>query len=724
MSTSAGKTDRRKIGAKMINTKKLTVIFSCVFAALLAIYLIVFFTLRNKDYTPDPTPVDYDKDAGESIYANNATMYKYMSQNEINSITVRHTEGEKTSIYRIIKVGGTWYVQVYLGEISGYEEAIAAGTDSWDPLLLMNPDGQHLAEIRVATGVSYYRDKVTLPDDYTDADLAKYGIDRNNGEWYEIDGEVDGERIKKKVYIGSYNAAAGRYYLNIDGTNRVYLSGTDLSSVKKGAEYFITADLFDKTEKYASYYVNDFSLLRRSRLLFGGTDESPNYVREGDIVSISFYILADGETEVNDETTYGEMLVDTSDPYQLAALKEFLLGKRIAKKEADGTQEILYTTVVYPKTFGEKIYNTGKFNYSNRQAFYYGLVGYKTIEGKESYQGEYIDQRVRYAIKINSVIRSEEEFVKIGWLNAKDRDPIYRYTTYKTYGSKSDYRVNTDNFFTIANLLESPAGSETVALKLTEEEIEKYGLDAYTLYYKMPYGVEYESGSGDEMNMCVYMYKENVLMVSEKQKDGSRYVGSWYSGKVVKVADSDFDFLDWDFFEYVEPGINNAALKFADSLEFDFNYRDKGPETFRFRYIHTFADEKKNSYTTSVREEISGKDIDSSNHANFYTYFVSMKYLGTCALTEAETAALIADDANRILTVTLTLNAYAGEGHEGETSTYRIYPYSTEKYPQGRAVAVGDDGIAFDIELPSIEKLYRDCHRLTAGETVDSDERY
>ncbi|MDY3845645.1 MAG: hypothetical protein SOZ62_01880 [Eubacteriales bacterium] len=685
----------------MINKKKLTVIFSSLFVLFLVLSLIVINPFAKDDDTnTGKEPPEYDPSVGESTYMNSPTMYDSYGESELTSITVKNSEG----IYRVNKTNGTWTMELFCGDNYGEQKEDA---EKWIAVSLLSLDGKKLAALRVAVGISYYKSK-TVVDTSDTQTLETYGLSDGN-MFYEFCATKDGNTVKKKVYVGAYSRTLKNYYLMIDGTDRVYVSAGNLTALFAEPEYFVTPQITVPASNRANYYMNDFSIYKNTDIIFKNTEgisEEDKTVRRGDIVEVTYYVS--GEQDSEDDTLV--WLIDTADRSLPNSLVNNLIGMK--------TGESKTFTVEYPADYNEKIYTAGNFSWLNLKWFR-ATGDYTMTEKASSYQKDsYTAQGVRYVMKINNIMRSQEEFIKVDWLNESDRSSFFRYTTYETYGSKDKYTVNTDNFFNIAELFENISAGEVVSLTLTPDDMKKYGLDAYTIYYKMPEGIEAKKDT-ENIDMCTYKYLENALFISEIQADGTRYVGSWYYDIVVKISDEEgFSFLNWDFYEYVENYMFSTALKYVKSLDFSFNYRDKGAENYRLEYIHTIDKDNEDAYTTDVY--LNGQKVDSDMHAKLYTYLSAMQYDGMCTLTDSEAEALYSDDSRCILTLTFTLDDKYG----GESRTFRFCPYSSDEDPERHSLVSRGDGVYFSTVSANVEKIYRDINRLKNGESIDYNDRY
>lgn len=732
----------------MNKTAKLSIIFASAFLVFLIAYLIIINPFaETDDYSSGG--VDYDPSVGEGVYLNTPTMYDQYMQEEINVITVKNGNG----IYRLCQpVKNIWLLFTYSGEkefdqyLLEYEQSVADKTasekrfsfttdGSWTQITLSELYGERLAELRVAVGVAYYQSKITLDD--TDSakfeeSLLSYGLDGKT--YYEVDATKDGVDVKKKVYVGDYSASLNNYYLRIDGTNRVYVAQGNRSSLFKGAEYLVTPEIIKPVPTQSSYYMKDFSIYHNSNLINEATKDkySPDelFVKKGDIVEIAYYIPGEKVKENGVEREIGDgdriyAVYDTSDETLPQSLIEGLLGMKLYNPEGEGDKEkgVKQINVTYAPDYSEKLFLSEKFSWANL-TWFNATQSYKAIDGDSYKRDEYQQRTTLYNVIVTGIIRSEKEFVKLGWLNQSEREPFFQHTTYKTSGTASDYTVNTDNFFKIVDLFENMKGAEVVSLNLNADTIKEYGLDAYTVYYKMPLGIENENDEDSDINIMVYKYDENALFISERDSEGYRYVGSWYYGTVVKVLDSEsFYFLDWDFYEYVEETMFSTEIKYMDTVKFEFNYADKGKEEFVISLSHVFDDpENPDAYSTTVK--INGKSVNTSDHAKLYTFLASIRYTGSCELSDADADTLYNDESKRILRLTFTLNENAGEENVGKKFVYCFSPYSTEENPSRHVMVSSDGEIFFSVNTSDIKKLYYDIGRLLRGESVDYNDRY
>lgn len=220
-------------------------------------------------------------------------------------------------------------------------------------------------------------------------------------------------------------------------------------------------------------------------------------------------------------------LADISDTDKLAPLKTFLLGK------GKGS----YNEVIYNETF--------------------------------SY--EFMREFVTYEISKIEYFVANEIIVSFRFRNASERDPFYGDTFFENTLT-NEYRLyglNSGSCETAVKLLggigkdsNSAVGlsGTTVAIGLTLENMEKYGLFAHRIYFEMPRGIydASEDLEGDNSNdMSDFGWISTLgftLYISDPvyDEDGSRirYIGSDMYDLVAKVPSADFDFLEYDFVDF------------------------------------------------------------------------------------------------------------------------------------------------------------------------------
>ena len=186
------------------------------------------------------------------------------------------------------------------------------------------------------------------------------------------------------------------------------------------------------------------------------------------------------------------------------------------------------------------------------------------------------------------------------YVNASDRDPYYGESffentinnEYKLYG------LNSSACETVVRLLggiymegssnhSEGLSGKTVALGLTHENMEKYGLYAHTVYFELPRGVyetvreqpEYDdsyvpSVSDEVVDYAWYSTLGFTLYISE-ERDGKRYIGSDMYDLIAEVDAEGFVFLELDFIDaFARRNLLLTNLTEITELDVDFYMDD------------------------------------------------------------------------------------------------------------------------------------------------------
>lgn len=194
--------------------------------------------------------------------------------------------------------------------------------------------------------------------------------------------------------------------------------------------------------------------------------------------------------------------------------------------------------------------------------------------------------------------------VAFRYINKTEQDPFYGESVYentmdehKGYEKYTIYGIDASVCESVSNLLggtgernstTTSAGytGQTVAVGLTPENMTKYGLYAYTVYFELPRGI-YDPSDFDPnpeenvedslADLSTYAWYDTLgftLYISEEE-DGYRYVGSDMYNLIAKVPAEDFSFLNYDFEElwarnnFLFLDVNNIK-----EIEFDFSMKD------------------------------------------------------------------------------------------------------------------------------------------------------
>ena len=517
--------------------------------------------------------------------------------------------------------------------------------------LLPEYEQQKISEIVVAVGTTYVREKI-IKGEITEEVYAEYGLSYDDNPAYFILKTKNGEEYK--VYVGEKTVNDEGYYLRREGADAVYVSQTTNAgkAVENPPEYYVKPILSREFTNYGYYYTKDFTLWTKI------TDENERVHRD-DTVQFSY-------CELKENGERGETLEGSADLREMqVAIKDACEGKRIG----DGGF-----------TFKRKYPD----NYENKD-----LAG-RTVE--------------YYVEKLLGFDRLE---ICLNYLNMDERSLFSAGEVYEITDPR-DKRAYTPNSAVYMEILENIGvleGVEVVEFGLTAEKIAKYGLGAYKVYYESPETIKGIDGKND---VIASDFLANAFYISEKNEDGSYYVGSMLYDIIAKVDGEKMDFVSYPFSKWVTNKPFSASINDILSTEFKFNYAD-AKESHTFILSHSGEGEKLT--LSKVFHKESSTSVAVNNYRQLYMNMLTVYYSGDYD-GKIPTETLTADEKNCILTLTLTLK-------DGETRKIKFYPYTERKV----LVSV-DGGAYFYISAPEVEKFYRDISLILDGKKPDYEKIY
>lgn len=204
--------------------------------------------------------------------------------------------------------------------------------------------------------------------------------------------------------------------------------------------------------------------------------------------------------------------------------------------------------------------------------------------------------------RIEGIFGAKEE-IGVRFVNDTERNIFYGGSAYEitSPAARTVYSVNNDNLMNVLQDVFSEAtGSETVAVGLTKEHFDEYGLGAHVVYFEMPLGLTPRDGTSMDFGV-----RERIgfhLYISEKKTgaDGDfYYVASDLYGTVVRaaVSDCDLSFVDWEFgSKWIDDDLLLLNLVNIRDISFRINYTDRN-ET------HGFAVSVNPVYHTSMSDD-------------------------------------------------------------------------------------------------------------------------
>jgi hypothetical protein len=272
----------------------------------------------------------------------------------------------------------------------------------------------------------------------------------------------------------------------------------------------------------------------------------------------------------------------------------------------DGSKEIVEE--------GEDYYDLSKMKesdalYSIKAALLGRAVGGCNVSvklGEICFQA--FDDFVCYEIDRIEGFVTSEIVVAFSYLNTSERDAFYGEATFQNEIAKHDptnpyaiYALNDDNCIKIARLLggisgtttnavsEGLVGSETVAVGLTPEVMDRYYLyEGTTVYFELPRGIaEASQGSPDYKWASTLGFHLYISPVQRQDGEQFVYVGSDMYDIVVKMDASTFNFVNYSFPDFwARRNLAMVSSEDINAIDVQFNMTDKVGK-YSFRFDHT-----------------------------------------------------------------------------------------------------------------------------------------
>lgn len=338
------------------------------------------------------------------------------------------------------------------------------------------------------------------------------------------------------------------------------------------------------------------------------------------------------------------------------------------------------------------------------------LLGKRVGEGGFSFTLTEDGKSVEY--RVSAVTSVTPLSMAIDFVNASERSDFYSGVAYRFTApdERLAYHPNSSHYMSVLEALGALVGTKTVAVGLDLEELERYGLDAYVISFRTPKDARYDSVN--ENDVLVDEYETVRLYISEKQPDGTYYVGSELTDVVAVVDGETLAFLEHTNAWWLNSSLYSVNINKAGKLTFEFNYGDVDT-TYTFDIRHTSQTGDRLSVSAVIYGEANAF-VNVDAFKSFYMHLVSTdyadEYLGSVPISE-----ILAG--RRTLTMTLKMT-------DGETYVYRFYPYSERRVLVSIAGAGGAEGAYFYIYTSEVEKIYRDIALLVAGGVPDPEKQY
>ena len=617
---------------------------------LLVLYLALVRPLLNSGGEEDP-PVTTGP--GEGVQYDLGTLYPSVPRSKMKLIRVHNTHG--TYEFRRVST----------------EEGKDVTEKS--PFIIFQKEGDNMvgypevgyneerfSELVVATGTFYFLRNLTgdAVAEGAELDYSLYGLaPEDDPAWFEIE-TFDGEK-PIRVYIGDAAVTESGYYVRVDGRAAVYVSNSTLvgKTALERLESYVDPMLTSPLVSNGYYFNKDVTLWQRA---------------------VDTYVISAQDTVSFTFDTYENGVLKESNEYatvDLIRAKEALRNAFVGKTKTA-------TDIIYTITFDEG-------------------------DGEEL-AGKTLEYRVKAIKSVNSL------YITLNFVKSSERSKFHAGVAYAITApeSKVGYQPNTNNYMGVLEKIGFMTGTETVAIGLTAETVEKFGLGHYTIYYEAPTKLSYDTAAGKTDDVIVEATEKYYLYISEKQADGTYFVGSEQTNVVARVDGDILSFLERSEAWWLKDTMYTVNIGMASKLEFDFNYTD-ATDTFGFALTHDRTDEA-HPAVKSVTYLGDDRIVNTEAFRNLYMHLLTCYYTGEYDGEMPKEEVLLGRNA---LTMRVTIEK------EG-TYVYRYYPYSARHVLVSIAKEGESEGAYFYILSAELEKIYRDIQTLLAGGTPDPEKQY
>ena len=359
------------------------------------------------------------------------------------------------------------------------------------------------------------------------------------------------------TYTVAGKAAEGIYHAVVDlSENPAFsekLSGLSVGVLLEAERVDVlwTRENAEKTER--RLYVSDILAI------YDATGAVAEEVGESSYVKLRYYEEINGVK--SEEKIVYLSLLDIKEGTDSYAIKKAIVGKK--KGAYEGAQKLLALENV---------------------SYYETLCEFDTYSVSD----------IRYFV-------TSELVVSFGFVKkVDDRDPYYGESFYenKLDGKYSLYGLNAATCEAVVRVLGGIAddstqsvglSGKTVAIGLTPEIMDKYGLYAYTVYFVLPRGIydaSEESGTDSQDKLSDYDWYGELgftLYISEEDPEtGKRYVGSDMYDLVAEIDGEGFEFLNFGFSEFwARRNLVMLDISNVDRLKIELDMKDvKGEYDF------------------------------------------------------------------------------------------------------------------------------------------------
>ena len=603
---------------------------------------------------------------GEGIHYSQGTLYPSLKRTDMVSIRVHNEKG--TYEFRRVSLKESGELAV-TDPFVMFQEEIVGKDENGDPKQAMvgYPEvaynEERFSELVVATGTFYYLKNLTgdAVAEGAALDYSRYGLaPEDNPAWFEITTFSDANPIR--VYVGNPAVTDSGYYVRVEGREAVYVSNSTLvgTTALENIESYVDPMLTSPLVSNGYYFNKDFTIWRQM-----GNE----------------YVI-----DVQDTVGF---LFDTYENGVLKHADEYATVDLIRAKDA-------LRDAFVGKTVGE-----GNFSFT---------VTYPDDESEgEDVRGKTFEYRVKEIKSVNSL------YITLNFVKTSERSKFHAGVAYAITApeSKLGYQPNTNNYMGVLEKIGYMSGTETVAVGLTSETIQEFGLGYYTIYFEAPTKLSYDTAAGKTDDVLIQETNKYYLYISEKQEDGSYFVGSEQTNTVARVDGELLSFLERSEAWWLKDTMYTVNINEATKLEFDFNYSDLSSK-FDFVLTHKTVDSKSKTLS-SVYFLGDNRPLNTEYFRSFYMHLLTCYYTGEYdgELPKEE----LIESGRSVLSMRVTLS-------DGEVYVYRYYPYSARHVLVSIAKEGESEGAYFYILSAEVEKIYRDIQTLLAGGEPDPEKQY
>ncbi len=343
--------------------------------------------------------------AGEAIYGNRATIYPYLSPEEILAVQVdkylkdeesdetvkdsymmskpKDDEGKRSDFFIFsYQDPKTEEKKVYYPDIL-YEDANFKYTDLYAVEKSNSLGVRKIDYLCAAIGALYFDERITLPVDPTEKaqSLNRYGLSESERETIFITYlDTDGTEKVHTLFIGNKLISGSGYYFMLAGRDCVYTSYSSdtLSYALDGFEGFIDARIIaaevDGDKGSAPYHTTEYSQwTSKYHTVTPGSSEILTIPAGTDVVILANYlqpiygtIEGEADTVLGHGTGYRPSGFETVTITNSSSAMKKLLASLVGKNVGSFTEDHIYTALIDMNTatlYNEEK-NTGVYEYT------------------------------------------------------------------------------------------------------------------------------------------------------------------------------------------------------------------------------------------------------------------------------------------------------------------------------------------------------------------------